>query len=73
MTAQQLTHLVIQAQRLSSWLARDLTGWAPAGMDLEKARRIYDKAEQRLGRRRGKLAARLRQHRVGAILERFNV
>jgi hypothetical protein len=71
MTAEHLTRLVIEASRLSSWLSRDIAGWAPAGTDMNRLRRIYDKADRRLERRKTKLATRLRS--VGAILERYNV
>ena len=68
--AEQLGELEDQAARLCAWLSRDLAGWAPAGMDMAKLRRVYAKAEQRLERRHAKMIDRLRRAHTAALLER---
>lgn len=65
MNAEQLQRLWREAERLHTFLNRDLTcGWALPGTNMQKLQRITDRAWQRSERRRLALMRRL-----GAIRE----
>lgn len=72
MTAEYLGRLWNEAERLHSFLNRDLAGWAPVGTDTDKLRRTTERAWARSERRRlamfKRLAARVELDRLALEL-----
>lgn len=58
-TAEQWMALILEAERLHSFVSRDLQGYAPAGTDMAKLRRVVDAAWARVERRQAGLEGRL--------------